>query len=47
MFYSVSPPASLDAKAAKLNIISFAVERTAKENTSSFIKEISYQNTIT
>ena len=43
-FYIVSPPAlsafgrfARDTKAAELNIISFAVEGTAKENSSSFI----------
>ena len=50
--YIVSPPAlsasgrfAWDAKVAKLNIISFAVEGTAKENSLSFIKVILYWNT--
>jgi len=34
-----------DAKAAELDIISFAVEGTAKENSSSFIKVILYSIT--
>ena len=50
--YIVSPPSlsrsrgfAWDAKAAELNIISFAVEWTAKGNSSSFIKVILYWNT--